>query len=173
MKAIKWLDQNIERVFLVLMLVIILIVNTVQIILRSTVHVGLPWVEELSRYLLIWSGFLGVSFTIRYNTAMRLTLIYNIIPRLARNVVSLLVHLIMLAFFVWLTVNSFYVVSITTQSSASMHFSLKYVYACSIACGILSCIRCVQGIVRIIRNFKTGDDSKWDPTAEKGKEAEA
>ncbi|MCQ5130532.1 TRAP transporter small permease [Butyricicoccus faecihominis] len=166
MKAIKWADRNIEKIILVVLLFGILGINTAQIFYRFGAKSALPWVEELSRYLLIWSGFIGVSYTIRYNTAMRLTLIFTLIPRKARNVVSLLVHLIMLAFFVWMAVNSFSLLAMSNQRSATMGFSIKYVYSCTVFCGVLSAIRCLQGIVRIICNFKDGDDSQWDPTEE-------
>ena len=166
MKALKWLDRNTEKIILVVLLLGILAINTIQIIFRFGMKSALPWVEELSRYLLIWSGFIGVSFTIRYNTAMRLTLIYNILPRKGRNAVSLLVHAIMLAFFSWMAVNSFHLLAISNQRSSTMGFSVKYVYACTVFCGLISAVRCIQGIVRIIRNFKDGDDSLWDPSAE-------
>ncbi|MCD8011301.1 MAG: TRAP transporter small permease [Lachnospiraceae bacterium] len=165
MKVIRWLDRNFEKVILVVLLAGILSVNTVQIILRTFFGSSLSWGEELSRYMLIWSGFVGVSYTIRYNTAMRLTLIYNMVPRLARNGISLAVHAIMTAFFVWMSVHSVEVLQITQQTSATMKFSMKYVYACTVFCGVMSTIRCIQGIVRIVRNFKDGDDFLWDPGA--------
>ena len=166
MKQLKWLDRNIEKAFLVAFLAAIVVINVMQIIMRVFFKSALPWVEELSRYMLIWSGFLGVSYTLRYNTAMRLTLIFTIIPRKARNVISMFVYAVMLVFFIWILVSGISLMPVTTQSSASMGFSMRYVYFCSILCGALSSLRCVQSIVRIVRNFADGDDSQWDPQAE-------
>lgn len=166
MKQLKWLDHNIEKVFLVAFLVVIVAVNTIQIILRVGFQNALPWVEELSRYMLIWSGFLGVSYTLRYNTAMRLTLIFTLVPRKVRNAVSLFVYAVMLVFFVWIAASGISLMPLTIQSSASMGFSMRCVYFCSILCGVLSSIRCVQSIMRVVRNFADGDDSQWDPQAE-------
>lgn len=166
MKQLKWLDHNIEKVFLVAFLVVIVVINVIQIIIRIGFQSALPWVEELSRYMLIWSGFLGVSYTLRYNTAMRLTLIFTIVPRKARNVISMFVYVVMLVFFIWIVASGISLMPVTTQSSASMGFSMRYVYFCSVLCGVLSSIRCVQSIVRIVSNFADGDDSQWDPQVE-------
>ena len=75
MKAVKWLNRHAEEVVLVAMLILMLLIEVAQILMRRVVGSSLSWAEEVVRYLFVWSGFLSISFTIQNQSAMRLTIL--------------------------------------------------------------------------------------------------
>ena len=99
MKVIKWLDKHFEGTLLSISLVMMTVILVAQIIMRYFFKSSLTWAEELSCILLVWSGFLSISYTLRTNTAMRLTMLLSYLPRLGRNAVLLAAQIIMLVFF--------------------------------------------------------------------------
>ena len=67
MKLVYGVDKIINQILkavVVLMLGVMSIVVFAQVVFRI-VHLSIPWSEELSKYLLIWSTFLGSALCIR------------------------------------------------------------------------------------------------------------
>ncbi|MDO5548801.1 MAG: TRAP transporter small permease [Eubacteriales bacterium] len=166
MKVIKWLDRHLEELLLAVLLIAITIVMVVQIIMRYVFQNSLTWAEELSCILLVWSGFLSVSYTLRRNTAMRLTMLVAAFPRLVRNAVLLLTQILVMVFFGLLTTYSLALLSNTQQITPALGLPMVYVYASVLIGCALSTIRAAQNVFRIIRHFKTGDEFHWDPSQE-------
>ena len=60
---LKQLDDGIysvEKILIVCALTIMSVVVFLQVLLRFF-ESGFPWAEELARYLMIWTGFMGAS----------------------------------------------------------------------------------------------------------------
>ena len=57
-----------------------------------------PWTEELSRYLMIWSGFLGASLAVRSGAHVSLQFLSEALPHRAGTMVRLFATLIFTAF---------------------------------------------------------------------------
>ena len=61
MKLVYQLDKIVSKILqliVVIMLSVMSVVVFAQVIFRI-IHMSIPWSEELSKYLLIWSTFLG------------------------------------------------------------------------------------------------------------------
>lgn len=157
MKYIKWLDRNFEVSLLVIALIFMVFIMTAQIIARYVFGSSFSWSEELTRYLFIWSGFLSVSLTLRSNTAMKLDVLIDFMPKLLMKIVTLIANLLMLAFFMYFMVVSFDVVGTMTQKATTMDFSMKWVYAASTIGFALTNIRLIQMIIESIRSFAKND----------------
>ena len=169
MKALRWLNNNLERWLLTFFLAAMTVVLVYQIILRTFFNDSVTWAEEISRFILVWSGFMSISFTIRNGSAMRLTMILEILPRLARNFILILAQAIVAALFIWMFYESCVMMKNVKQSSAALELPMKYVYL-SLPVGFgLTVIRCCQNIWRMGKNFMTGDEAGM----EKKKEDEA
>lgn len=52
---------SVEKVIITSALTVMVTVVFAQVVLRYVFSIGLPWAEELARYLMIWSGFFGAS----------------------------------------------------------------------------------------------------------------
>ncbi|WP_300271666.1 TRAP transporter small permease [Halomonas sp.] len=62
-----------------------LVVVTLQVVARLT-PMSLPWTEELTRYLFIWTTFLGLSVGTRSVSHARISLVIGRLPRLLQRV---------------------------------------------------------------------------------------
>lgn len=153
-----------------ILLIVITIVMVVQIIMRYVFKNSLTWAEELSCILLVWSGFLSVSYTLRRNTAMRLTMLVAALPRLVRNAVLLLTQVLMMVFFGVLTTYSLALLDNTQQITPALGLPMVYIYVSVLLGCALSTIRSAQNVFRIVRHFKTGDEFHWDPAEEEALE---
>lgn len=72
-RNIKFLDSIINNIGALIMLMIIIIVFY-QVILRYVFKVGLPWSEEIARYLLIWLAMVGAVMAFKDKEFLKLEL---------------------------------------------------------------------------------------------------
>lgn len=65
MKLVRYLDRNLERSLLTVILVTISITLIAQVFMRYFLASPLVWAEELSRFLLVWCTMIGSSYAVR------------------------------------------------------------------------------------------------------------
>lgn len=83
-EVLKKLDEKwafLERSAIVIALSLMGIVVFIQVVLRYIFDTGIPWAEELARYLMVWAGFLGGSLA----TRERRHIVVDIIPKIMRE----------------------------------------------------------------------------------------
>lgn len=80
-------------------LVAMLVVITLQIVFRVFFQ-ALPWSEELSRYLLVWTTFLGATMAYRHGVHIAVTFLVNSLPALLDRMVRIVG--ILASLFFWL-----------------------------------------------------------------------
>ena len=67
MKAVHTIDHVVNTILrwgVMIMLSVMSVVVFAQVVFRI-VHLSIPWSEELSKYLLIWSTFMGAALCVR------------------------------------------------------------------------------------------------------------
>ena len=104
MKALNKIRELLDRicgVLIVFMIGAMVILTTAQIIFR-TWFTALSWSEEVTRYLLIWSTFLGSTCVYRHFGNIAITFIQDSVPVAVRKVLRILVQVICLVLFVLL-----------------------------------------------------------------------
>lgn len=87
MKLVYEVDKIINKILqaaVVIMLSVMSIVVFAQVVFRI-VHMSIPWSEELSKYLLIWSTFLGSALCIRRNSLVGLEFFLNSMSKKIRK----------------------------------------------------------------------------------------
>jgi TRAP-type C4-dicarboxylate transport system permease small subunit len=100
-----------------------------QIAGRYVMNVPFPWLEELARYLMVWTGFLGSSLAIRRGAHLGFTILVDRLPGLPRVLVSTCVStgiLILLGYMIrygW-TLTAF----VQNQASATLPITMFWVY---------------------------------------------
>lgn len=110
-------------------LLAMLVVITMQIVFRVYFR-ALPWSEELSRYLLVWTTFLGATMAYRRGAHIAVTFLVDSLPFLLRRLVRIGAILASLFFFcvaMWYAVLYMQVQSF--QVTASLRLPMPYVYA--------------------------------------------
>ena len=114
---------------IVFMLGAMVIITGAQIICR-TWFTALSWSDEVTRYLLIWSTFLGATVVYRHNGHISVTLLQDAVsPKLAKTL-RILVHVICFVLFaVLFHYSSLYCMKLKKTATA-MPVKMKYIYSC-------------------------------------------
>lgn len=73
-----------ERTFIVIALIMMTIVVFAQVVLRYVFDAGIPWAEELARYLMVWAGFLGGSLATRERRHIAIDIVPRLLPKQSR-----------------------------------------------------------------------------------------
>ena len=136
MKAIKKILMPVSNLLdtvcsaaIVFMLGTMVIITGAQIICR-TWFTALSWSDEVTRYLLIWSTFLGATVVYRHNGHISVTLLQDAVsPKLAKAL-RVLVHVICFVLFaVLFHYSSLYCMKLKKTATA-MPIKMKYIYSC-------------------------------------------
>jgi TRAP-type C4-dicarboxylate transport system permease small subunit len=72
--------ERVLKIALVVLLTAMTIVVVVGIAARYILLVSIPWTEELSRYLMIWTGFVGFGVAYRKKELIAVKLFVNKLP---------------------------------------------------------------------------------------------
>ena len=106
-----------------------LVVITLQIVFRVFFH-ALPWSEELSRYLLVWTTFLGATMAYRHGAHIAVTFLVESLPVPLRRLVRIAGILASLTFFATAMLFAMRYMQLQSfQVTASLRLPMPYVYA--------------------------------------------
>ena len=114
------------------------IITGAQIVCRMA-FTALSWSEEATRYLLVWSSFLGASCVYKHSGHISITFIQDMVPAAFSKILKLLVHVICCILFVVVIIYGMkYFGKQGNQLSAAMRLPMKYIYLCiPVGCGLM------------------------------------
>ena len=150
MKALSKFSDVLDRlcgVCIVAMLGLMVVFTVAQIVCR-TWFTSLSWSEEATRFLLIWSTFLGATCVYRHNGNIAITLVQGLFPEGARRGLRAAVHAVCLALFCVLFYYGSLYCGRQVRTAAAIPIQMKYVYMClpvSMAVMILHAIVMLAG----------------------------
>ncbi len=171
MKTLKWLDDNFERVSLMVLLSAMSCLLMFQIIMRYCFSSALPWAEELARYCFVVSAYLCMGYCIKYDLLFRIDALFNILPKILQKVLDTLMWLTTFAFFIYCTLNSVKVTLIALDSgtiSPAMAMPTYVLFALGTFGFILTDIRIAQRLIVMFKTSKSLDDTLEASAFEKG-----
>jgi len=157
MTVIKWLDDHLEEILLVILLVMITVVSFLQVVIRKIPWIpALTWAEEFCRFAWIWSVFLSLPYTIKRGNMLRVTVLLDAMPENVRKVLNIVVDVINLAamallfyYSIPLTRDRF----ISGETSPAMLWPMWAMYSSLVIGFGLAVIRGVQMLFYHVRNF--------------------
>lgn len=82
---LRWVEKYFEPVFIVAGVVMITFFISLQIVLRYFDN-PISWAEELARYLFVWVIYLSISYAIREDSHIRITVFIRLLPRIGQNI---------------------------------------------------------------------------------------
>ena len=132
MKVLQKAGELIDRVcgfLIVLMIGAMVIITTAQIICRVW-FTALSWSEEVTRFLLIWSTFIGASCVYRRGGNIAITAIQQLFPPKAQKALRILVHLVCLCLFAALLYYGIRYCNKQVRTAAALPIKMKYIYMC-------------------------------------------
>ena len=116
-------------VLIVIMLGLMVVITTAQIICR-TWFTALSWSDEVTRYLLVWSTFLGASVVYRHSSHISVTLLQEKVPARVGQIMRVAVHVICFALFTVLLLYSVRYCGKLNKTATAMPIKMKYIYLC-------------------------------------------
>lgn len=148
-KVSDWLDKF-GAVLSLIMLAAMVIITGLQIVFRVLFE-ALTWSEELCRYLLVWSTFVGASCVYKHAGHINITIVQDLLPPKARKILKLLVQVVCGIFFVMMIYYGFiYVGKQGAQLSPAMRIPMSFMYAAIPVGGILMGWHAVDAILQLL-----------------------
>lgn len=97
-KIIRWLDVNFEAVLMVIFFVMMILLVTVQVILRFIFKTGFSWGEEVARILFVWMSFSSFGYLTRNGRHVRVGFVVGKIKDSVQKKILLLCDVLFLVF---------------------------------------------------------------------------
>ncbi|MEI3614455.1 TRAP transporter small permease [Pseudogracilibacillus sp. SO30301A] len=119
------------------------------------------WVEELSRYIIIWGVFLGFSIALRYNHHIQVDILYDKLSATGRRILDYFSTIISILF---CGIYTYYGVTLVSNRYYSKMLSLDVgipmwiVYLILPISGLLFLFRFIERLIKLIR----GKDANYD-----------
>ena len=154
MKVLKFIDEQLEKWFLIVSLIVMVLVTFMQIVLRWF-NAATVWAEEFSRYVMLYQVWVGASYAVHEDAHIRITALIGKLSGGRRRGMDLVVLTLWLLFALWLTVEGCVLVgkiAAMGQVSSAMRIPMTIPYASVPIGGVLTTIRLVQKIVERLRN---------------------
>jgi TRAP-type C4-dicarboxylate transport system permease small subunit len=144
------LNWGVER-FCALLMAALVMVIWFEVFQRYTLGLGFTWGEELSRYIMIWAALMAVPVGAYRREHIGLEIINNALPLAQRRYLRLVLDLIGLAFFLFMTSYGIgMAVGGKTQYATIFGMTMVVPFASVPVCGALTSI---QLIVTLLRDF--------------------
>ena len=132
MKIIHDIDKVINKILrfiVIIMLSVMSVVVFAQVLFRI-VHLSIPWSEELSKDLLIWSTFLGAAICIRKGSLVGLEFLKNSMSEEKQKILQTILNLIVCAMLLFLINVGFWAVRrVWFQITPVLKLSMGLMYA--------------------------------------------
>ena len=157
--CITWLDTWGEEFVVSFMLALLILLLGAEVFFRFILRHSFTWIEELSRYLFIWSCYLGVAIAVKRNEQIRILIFVNLLekyfPRLARicYVISELTFTVFCIAVFYYSLNMLENMTQFKQTSAALEIDVKYAYLIIPVSMGLTAFRTLQSLYR---NYSRG-----------------
>ena len=154
MNLLKKISDALDRVcgvLIVFMIGAMVIVTTAQIIFR-TWFTALSWSDEVTRYLLIWSTFLGATCVYRRSGNISITFVRDLFSPKVSRVLRILVQVICLILFLLLAWYGFKYAANLKKTATSLPIKMSYVFLVVPVSMVISVIHSVVMIAEEVKH---------------------
>lgn len=146
-------------VFLMAMSIILF----VQVVFRFVLHAALPWSEEASRYLLVWTAFIGGAYGVRRGAHIGIEAFALLLPKTAQKILNIVVLIVSTV--VCCVILKYGIDIVSTQLSKgqlspAMRIPMGYMYAAIPVGMVFFIIRHIEEIIVEIKNFNKIEEKK-------------
>ena len=151
MKVLKWLDEYLEEVILVILVVCMACVMGIQVVARYFFNNSLSWSEEAAQYMLVWATFLSVSYCVKKRCSIKIEQLLNILPEPGQTFLRLVRHTLVFVFclimipYAWTYLQQ----AIESQAtSAALGIPMYFIQSAPLVGFILLTIRVIEAWIR-------------------------
>lgn len=165
---LRWLDEWAEEVVVSIMLSLLVILLGSEVISRFLLSKSYTWIEEMCRYLFVWSSYLGVAIAVKRKEQLRILMLMNLLekyfPKLVRVcfVISELIFTAFCLIVFYYSINLIENMTRFKQVSAAMEIDVKYAYLIIPISMGLTAFRTLQSLYRDFRRGTLYYESRED-----------
>jgi C4-dicarboxylate transporter DctQ subunit len=156
----KWYDE-IESSVCVLILAFMLVILFYQVVARYIFGVTNAWCDELSRYALVWFGYLSACYATCHNVHIKIDMFIKVWPKSMRKGIKLFSNVIFLIYVLVVAYySSIWVYGLMKSGAITMGLKLPMALFCSIVpiSHVIMALRLIQLEVRLINNPELLED---------------
>lgn len=157
MKVLKWLDESLEEVLLILLLIAMVCIMGIQVVARYCFNQSLSWSEELTQYLFVWATFISVSYCVKKRISIKIEQLLNILPEPGQTALRLFRHTIVFIFCIIMLpyCQSYLQQSIELEAtSAALGIPMYYIQSAPLVGFLLLTVRVAQAWWREAKKMK-------------------
>ncbi|WP_082235407.1 TRAP transporter small permease [Halobacillus massiliensis] len=164
-KAMKWVDENLEKYLMFILLAVMVVVVFLQVFMRYIMDNSLSWSEELARYCFIWVIYVGISYGVKKRRHISVDAMMLLFKDKAKIYFSILANVLFLVFCGFVVFYGSGIVSQLLafgQTTPALQIPTAIVYAAPPVGMGLAGIRLIQNIIvdiNRIRHFKSNSKS--------------
>ena len=154
---IKSFIDNFEGYCCVVTLSLMSLIVFIQVVCRYILQSSLPWSEEVSRYLLVWTTFLGGAYGVRKGAHIGVEAFTLLLPKKFQKILSIIVMVVSIALCMVILKYGANIVSSLLgkgQLSPAMRISMGYMYAAIPVGMALFILRYIQGIYLAVKKLR-------------------
>jgi len=166
MKVIKWLDEHFEEYILIVLSMCTVIIVFTQVFMRYVLGESLTWSEEVARYLFIWMIYVGISYGVKKEKHLGVDAFPMLFEQKGKIIIDMIASFSFLMFAVIMTYYGFDIVLKVTRESAALELPLEWVYAAPVVGMILTSIRLIQKLLRLVNQLKVLNQPNRDQCEE-------
>ncbi len=166
---LKKLEARFEQFILIISLVGICVVMFLNVILRYIFKTGLVWADEFCRLMFITTACFCPAASIRCNKIVKMDSLRKMFPVTVSAIIELIVDMVIVAFFAYLTVECSEVVRVGIRAglvTTGMEIPYATIYVICFIGMIMATIRSIQKFVNDIRNYSKRFELNRPKTAE-------
>ena len=157
-RCLRWLDEWGEEFFVSVMLSFLIILLGVEVFSRFLLGKSFTWIEEMTRYLFVWSSYLGIAVAVKRKEQLRILTLMELLGKRYPGVVKVCYVIAELTFAVFCMLVFYFSLGMMKnmtqfpQVSASLEIDVIYAYAIIPLSMVIITFRILQGLIRDFRN---------------------
>lgn len=157
-KLIRWFDVNFEAILMVVFFTIMIVIVSVQVILRFVFKNGFSWGEEVARILFVWMSFSSFGYLTRNSRHVRVGFLAAKFPDKVQKITLLICDI---GFLVFSSIGLKAVVNLCIDAAkyndrlVAVSWNYNMLYLAGVLGFFMMVVRNIQVIVWKIRNWNT------------------
>ena len=165
-RMIRLVDEYLEEVILIMFLIIIACSMGLQVVMRYVFNNSLAWPDEISKFSLVWSTFISLSFSIKKSSALKLDFLVSLLPEGIRKALAIVIDVFIIALCIRLMEGAWGAVAMALKidaRSAALEMPLAWVYSSAMIGLVLAVIRTIQKLISDIKSIKDCNNQEVTP----------
>lgn len=101
MKVLRFINDKLEEIFLVVLMSIAVLLVAMQVATRFA-GIPLPWSEEVARYIFLWLVWVGAAYATKERKHISIDFLVSRMPQLGQKLCAVLVMVIWILFVIFM-----------------------------------------------------------------------